>query len=97
MINRRSLLSLIGLAPIAAPALAVAPVARFASGGYVGPLMQPYVFGEGSAFLVPGEMMVMRMDPGEISRAFQRELDRLNVSVKLTEMLDHRFVDGDGI
>lgn len=95
MINRRGLLSLIGLAPIAAPAIASAPAVRLASGGYVHGVAGSLLVGEAAGVLLPpSDIMTMEIDPDRVSRAIQRGLSRLNIPV-VDETLG--FVDGDGI
>lgn len=94
--NRRSLLALIGLAPVAS----VAPVqalsgARFAAGGLV--RGESYIVGQAASELampLRGEILTVNIDEGEIARAVRAQLARHG----LFDQIDGPgFYDGDGI
>lgn len=88
--NCRTLLTLLGLTPFAAPGAGAATPARMATGGYVGRLSRSYVVGEAP----PGSFVPLRptsvVVSNEIHEASGQILLRFSVG-------STGFVDGDGI
>jgi hypothetical protein len=94
--NRRALLTLIGIAPVAslAPAQAMSGV-RFAAGGYV--RGESYVVGELLTSEYPKvlrEALRVEVDEGEIARNVRAELARHGLFGHFDRP---GFTDGDGI
>ena len=94
--NRRSLLAMLGLAPVAscAPMPALAD-RRFATGGWV--KGKSYALGQAAILTTPplqGEVLRVQVDEGMISRAIRTELAKHGLHTDAGHL---GFTDGAGI